>query len=89
LISARGDARLLGRAVDNVVANAMQYSTAGGEVVIESHYTPPPDDAWVTLFGGAVRVLSSSPEGSTFELQMRGGEARNREPGTGNLERGT
>jgi two-component system OmpR family sensor kinase len=126
-----GDARLLGRAVENVVANAMQYSAAGGRVVIESQYTPPPDDAWepgcvrvrvtdqgpgippsewervfdrfyrldssrsrrtggtglglaicraiMTLFGGAVRVLSSSPHGSTFELQMRGGEAGDRE----------
>jgi two-component system, OmpR family, sensor histidine kinase SenX3 len=31
--------------------------------------------AIMTLFGGKVRVLSSSAAGSTFELQMRGGEA--------------
>jgi two-component system OmpR family sensor kinase len=122
-----GDPRLLGRAVENVVANAVQYSAPGGNVVVESSYTPPAEGAWepgcvrvrvtdqgpgipepewervfdrfyrldssrsrrtggtglglaicraiMTLFGGKVRVLSSSAAGSTFELQMRGGEA--------------
>jgi two-component system, OmpR family, sensor kinase len=122
-----GDARLLARAVENVLANAMQYSAPGSEVVIESDYVPPAGSAWepgcvrlritdqgpgipaaewervfdrfyrldssrsrrtggtglglaicraiMTLFGGRVRVLASSAAGSTFELQMRGGEA--------------
>ncbi len=122
-----GDARLLARAVENVVANAVQCSMPGGNVVVESDYTPVAGNAWepgcvrvrvrdqgpgipeaewervfdrfyrldssrsrrtggtglglaicraiMTLFGGSVRVVSSSAAGSTFELQMRGGEA--------------
>ena len=122
-----GDPRLLARAVENVVANAVQYCTPGGTVIIESDYVPPMGSAWepgcvrvrvtdqgpgipesewervfdrfyrldssrsrrtggtglglaicraiMTLFGGCVRVLASNAAGSTFELQMRGGEA--------------
>jgi two-component system, OmpR family, sensor kinase len=122
-----GDARLLARAVENVVANAVQYSAPGGNVLVESDYIPPSGSAWepgcvrvrvtdqgpgipdsewervfdrfyrldssrsrrtggtglglaicraiMKLFGGRVRVLASSAAGSTFELQMRGGEA--------------
>jgi two-component system, OmpR family, sensor kinase len=122
-----GDPRLLARAVENVVANAVQYSAPGGSVVVESDYTPPAGSAWepgfvrvrvtdqgpgipesewekvfdrfyrldssrsrrtggtglglaicraiMRLFGGRVRVLSSSAAGSTFELQMPGAEA--------------
>jgi signal transduction histidine kinase len=122
-----GDPRLLGRALENVMANALQHSAPGGEVVVESRYCPAVDGAWeagrvqvrvtdrgpgipeqewervfdrfyrldssrsrrtggtglglaicraiMTLFGGTVRVLSSSPAGSVFELEMRAGEA--------------
>jgi two-component system OmpR family sensor kinase len=122
-----GDPRLLARAVENVVANAVQHSAPGGNVVVEPHYTPAAEGAWepdcvrvrvadqgpgipehewervfdrfyrrdssrsrrtggtglglaicraiVTLFGGSVRVLASSPSGSVFELTLQGGEA--------------
>ncbi len=38
-----GDARLLGRALDNVVANAVQYSTASSEVRVAARHVPAPD----------------------------------------------
>jgi two-component system, OmpR family, sensor histidine kinase SenX3 len=122
-----GDPRLLARAVENVVANAVQHSTPGSHVVVEPRYTAAAEDAWepgcvrvrisdqgpgipraewerifdrfyrldssrsrrtggtglglaicraiMTLFGGSVRVLTSSAAGSVFELTMHGGEA--------------
>ena len=124
---AYGDARLLGRALDNVIANAVHYSPAGSEVrvlarqgaagtgasdggtvVIQviDHGPGIPRENWervfdrffrldasrsrrtggsglglaicraiLSLFGGSVRVLESSPDGSTFEMTLRGGTA--------------
>ena len=40
-----GDARLLGRALDNVVANAVQYSAPGSEVRISARHVPASDGA--------------------------------------------
>jgi two-component system, OmpR family, sensor kinase len=44
-----GDAGLLGRALDNVVGNALQYTAPGGRVDVTIQWHPPPgDDAWAT-----------------------------------------
>lgn len=49
-----GDAGLLGRALDNVVGNAVQYTAPGGRVDVTIDWQPPPgDDAWAT---GRVRI---------------------------------
>ena len=43
---AYGDARLYARAVDNLVANAVQYNRDGGRVVITGRLDEPGGDAW-------------------------------------------
>ena len=119
-----GDARLLGRALDNIVANAVKHTSRGRKVVIDAAYTVPAEDVWeagsiritvtdsgpgipqaqwerifdrfvrldesrsrrtggtglglpicraiLKLYGGSVRVARSGPEGTTFELVLRG-----------------
>jgi two-component system OmpR family sensor kinase len=134
-----GDARLLGRALDNIVANAVQYSAPGSDVRMLARYVPAagvreradaapepadgtiavevsdhgpgiPSAEWervferffrtdasrsrrtggtglglaicrtiLSLFGGSVRVLSSSEAGTTFEMRLRG--SRGEQPG--------
>jgi two-component system OmpR family sensor kinase len=45
-LTAFGDARLLGRALDNVVANAVQHSPAGAVVRIDARFSSAGVDVW-------------------------------------------
>jgi two-component system OmpR family sensor kinase len=136
-----GDARLLGRALDNVIANAIQHSPHDGVVEVAAGWRQPqagadhglvvvrvadggpgiPEAHWerifdrffrldasrsrrtggaglglsicraiLDLYGGSVRVATSGPGGTTFEILMRGAVAarpaavhRHHRPGDG------
>lgn len=45
---AYGDGRLLGRAIDNLVANAVHYDRDGGTVRVTGGHAEPAADAWAT-----------------------------------------
>jgi signal transduction histidine kinase len=118
-----GDARLLARVFDNLIANAVYYNRDNGRVTVSARYVEAASHEWapdrvvvsvsdtgvgipreewtrvferfrriessrprqrgaglglaicreiVTLYGGPIRVASSSPEGTTFEVDLPG-----------------